>query len=108
MKTEPPTAEEVQNAKASLLNSFVFSVDSPGKVLGKFLTYEYYGYPSDWLIRFQEGIAKVTTEQVQQAARRHIKPEQFVILVVGPQSGTAKALTRYETVHKLDISIPGP
>ncbi|MEC4673834.1 MAG: pitrilysin family protein [Nitrospirota bacterium] len=108
MKTEPPTAEEVQNAKASLLNSFVFSVDSPGKVLGKFLTYEYYSYPSDWLIRFQEGIAKVTTEQVQQAARRHIKPEQFVILVVGPQAGTANALDRYETVHKLDISIPAP
>lgn len=108
MKTEPPTDEEVRNAKASLLNSFVFSVDSPGKVLGQFLTYAYYGYPADWLVRFQEGIAKVTTNQVQAAARTHIKPEQFVTLVVGPKAGTTKALARYDKVQQLDISIPAP
>ena len=31
METEPPTEEETNKAKASLLNSFVFSVDSPGE-----------------------------------------------------------------------------
>ena len=107
MKTEPPTDKEVQNAKASLLNSFVFSVDSPGKVLGKLLTYEYYGYPSDWMTRFRNGIERVTTEQVRRATQQHIKPDQFVILVVGPRKGTASALARYKQVHELDISIPG-
>lgn len=106
MKTEPPTDKEVQNAKASLLNSFVFSVDSPGKVLRKFLTYEYYDYPSDWMTRFRNGIDAVTTEQVRQAAQEHIKPDQFVILVVGPRKGTAPALARYDKVQELDISIP--
>ena len=108
MTTAPPTDEEVESAKASLLNSFVFSVDSPSKVLEKFLTYEYYNYPSDWLIRFQQGIARVSTEQVWHAAQHHIHPERFVILVVGPRKGTASALARYDTVHELDISIPGP
>jgi len=106
MKTVPPTDQEVQKAKASLLNSFVFSVDSPSKVLGKFLTYEYYGYPSDWLVRFQRGIEQVTTEQVRRAAREHIKPHQFVMLIVGPRKGTAPALARYDNVQELDISIP--
>ncbi len=105
-KTEPPTDEEVRKAKASLLNSFVFSVDSPGKVLGKYLTYEYYGYPLDWLTRFRRGIERVTTEQVQRAAQRHIQPDRFVILVVGPRKGTASALARYEHVQELDIAIP--
>lgn len=106
MNTEPPTDKEVQKAKASLLNSFVFSVDSPGKVLGKFLTYEYYGYPSDWMTRFRNGIERVTTEQVRRATQQHIKPDQFVILVVGPRKGTASVLARYPKVHELDISIP--
>ncbi len=106
IKTEPPTDEEVQKAKASLLNSFVFSVDSPGKVLGKFLTYEYYNYPLDWMTRFRNGIERVTTEQVRRATQRHIKPDQFVILVVGPRKGTASALARYQNVQELDISIP--
>lgn len=108
MNTKPPTEEEIMKAKASLLNSFVFSVDSPSKVLGKVLTYEYFGYPSDWLIRFRKGIERVTPEQVRKAARARIKPEQFVTLVVGPREGTAPALARYHTVTELDISIPEP
>ena len=106
METEPPTEEEVHKAKTSLLNSFVFSVDSPGKLLGKFLTYEYFGYPADWLSRFRTGIEETTLPQVQKAARRHIKPDQFVILIIGPRQETAPALARYETVEELDISIP--
>ena len=108
MVTEPPTEEEVGKAKASILNSFVFSVDSPGKVLGKFLAYEYFGYPSDWLVRFRKGIEAVTTAQVREAARKHLRPEEFAILIVGPRQGTAPALARYETVNELDISIPDP
>ncbi|MCY4612924.1 MAG: pitrilysin family protein [Nitrospira sp.] len=106
METEPPTDEEVHKAKASLLNSFVFSVDSPGKILGKFLTYEYFGYPSDWLVRFRTGIEKATVAQVRKAAGTHFKPDQFVTLIIGPRQGTAPALARYETVEELDISIP--
>ena len=106
MDTEPPTEHEVRKAKASLLNSFVFSVDSPGKILGKFLTYEYFGYPSDWLVRFRTGIEKTTVDQIRKAARTHIKPNQFVFLIIGPRQGTAPALARYETVEELDISIP--
>ena len=108
MVSDPPTDEEVNKAKASILNSFVFSVDSPAKVLGKFLTYEYYGYPSDWLTRFRKGIEQVTTSQVREAARKHLRSDDFAILVVGPREGTAPALARYETVQELDISIPEP
>lgn len=106
METEPPTEEEISKAKASLLNSFVFSVDSPAKLLGKFLTYEYFGYPSDWLVRFRTGIEQATVPQIQKAARTHIKPDQFVTLIIGPRQETAPALARYETVEELDISIP--
>ncbi len=106
METEPPTEEEVRKAKTSLLNSFVFSVDSPGKLLGKFLTYEYFGYPADWLSRFRTGVEETTVPQVQKAARMHVKPDQFVILIIGPRQETAPALARYETVEELDISIP--
>ena len=108
MVTEPPTDEEVAKAKTSILNSFVFSVDSPGKVLGKFLTYEYFGYPSDWLLRFRKGIEEVSTVQVREAARKHLRPKDFSILIVGPREGTAPALARYKTVNELDISIPEP
>lgn len=106
--TNPPTDEEVSKAKTSILNSFVFSVDSPSKVLGKYLTYEYYGYPSTWLQEFRPGIEQVTTAQVRAAAAQHLRPSDFSILVVGPRGGTQAALTRYDHVEELDIGIPDP
>ena len=108
MVAQPPTDEEVVSAKASILNSFVFSVDSPTKVLGKYLTYEYYGYPSTWLREFRQGIEKVTTAEVRIAAHKHLRPEEFAILVVGPRAGTKPALARYEQIQELDIRIPEP
>ena len=108
MVGNPPTDDEVKNAKTSILNSFVFSVDSPSKVLGKYLTYEYYGYPSTWLQEFRRGIERVTTSQVRAAAERHLRPSDFSILVVGSRDGTRPALTRYEPVRELDIRIPEP
>ena len=108
MVTSPPTEDEVANAKASILNSFVFSVDSPSKVLSKYLTYEYYGYPSTWLKTFRRGIEQVTVAQVRKAAERHLRPQDFPILVVGPREGTKPALTRYQNIRELDIRIPDP
>ncbi len=108
MVSNPPTEDEVANAKDSILNSFVFSVDSPSKVLGKYMTYEYYGYPSTWLKNFRRGIEQVTVAQVRQAAERHLRPQDFAILVVGPREGTRPALTRYKSIRELDIRIPDP
>lgn len=104
--TDPPSNDEVKKAKTSILNSFIFSVDAPEKVLSKYLTYEYYGYPKDWLTRFRKGIEQVTTAQVREAAEQHLRPEQFAILIVGPREGTKPALARYDKVTEVDISIP--
>jgi zinc protease len=108
MVDDPPTNQEVAKAKASILNSFVFSVDSPAKVLGKYLTYEYYGYPSTWLREFRQGIDRVTTAEVRSAAQKHLRPKEFAILVVGPRTGTKPALTRYDHIQELDIQIAEP
>lgn len=106
--TEPPTREEVEKAKASVLNSFVFSVDSPAKILGKFLIYEYYDYPSDWLRKFRPGIEHVTVAQVREAANTHLRPHDFVTLIVLPRKGVPHVLARYPDAEKLDVTIPPP
>ena len=108
LTTDPPTEEEVSKAKASILNSFIFRSDSREKVLSQQLTYEYYGYPLDWLTRYREAIEKVTVEQVRGAAAKYIKPQEFAILVVGPPQGLDKPLSTFGKVTKLDITIPEP
>ncbi|HYG61795.1 MAG TPA: pitrilysin family protein [Thermoanaerobaculia bacterium] len=103
----PPTDEEVAKAKQGLLNSFVFRSDSPRRVLASLLNYEAYGYPLDWLTRYPKGIEAVTAEQVRQAAARHLRPEEFAILVVGPAEGQDRPLTDFGKVTPVELTAPG-
>src|SRR6204780_4388983 len=50
----PITDDEIQRAKDDILNAFIFRLDSPDKILGERMTYEYYGYPPDWLDKYQD------------------------------------------------------
>jgi len=103
----PPTQDEVEKARQSLLNSFVFRFDTRREVLARQLLLEYYGYPLDWLSRYRSGIEAVTVEQVRQAARR-LRPEEFTILVVGPSQGMEKPLSTFGPVTRVDVSLPEP
>jgi len=103
----PPTEEEVKLAKDSILNSFVFTVDTPEKVLEARMSYEWYGYPLDFLERFRAGVEKVTIADVARVTRKYVKPGIFAVLVVG-NSEADKLLTSLGPVTTLDITIPPP
>jgi zinc protease len=105
--TQPPTEEEVEKARQSLLNSFIFNADTPRKVLGQQLSLELYGYPLDWLSRYRAGLEAVTPAQVRDAAIRHLHPDDFAVLVVGPAEGRDRPLTDFGKVTNVDLAIPG-
>jgi zinc protease len=99
---------EIQQAKDSILNSFIFRFDSPGKVIHEKMAYEFYGYPLDFLERYQAGIEKVTKEDVARVAAKYIHREQMAVLVVGNVSDFDKPLDSLGPVTKLDVTIPAP
>jgi zinc protease len=108
MTKSPPTDEEVAKGKQGLLNSFIFQADSKRKILTQQLSYEYFGYPLDWLTRYRAGIEAVTPAQVRAAATKYLHPEQFEVVVVGPSTGTDKPLSAYGKVTPLDVTIERP
>ncbi|HEY6291206.1 MAG TPA: pitrilysin family protein, partial [Terriglobia bacterium] len=106
LKTRPPTAEELQKAKDSILNSFVFEFDSKAKVLAERMNYEFYGYPPDFLERYRAGIEKVTLQDVQRVAEKYIHKDQLAVLVLGKASEFDKPLSSFGPVTTMDVSIP--
>jgi zinc protease len=102
----PPTADELKQAKDSILNGFIFAYDSPDKILGEQLTYELYGYPKDFLERFRDAVEKVTIDDASRVAHKYIDKGKLAVLVVGNPSEFDKPLTTFGPVTKLDISIP--
>ncbi|MGE5326814.1 MAG: M16 family metallopeptidase, partial [Deltaproteobacteria bacterium] len=106
LKQNPPTAEELKKAKDAILNSFIFSFDSKSKVLSERMSYEFYGYPADFLERYRGGIEKVTLADVNRVAGKYIHKDQLAILVVGKAADFDKPLSTLGNVTTLDVSIP--
>ncbi|HEY6867479.1 MAG TPA: pitrilysin family protein [Candidatus Eisenbacteria bacterium] len=108
--TEAPfTDEELQRAKESVQNQFVFNFERPSNVLFRAAFFEAVGYPQDFLERYQKGLEGVTAGSVLEAARRKVHPDQLVAVVVGKEKDFDRPLTAAELpVERVDITIPPP
>ena len=93
MRTSEVTDQELDTAKQSVLNSFVFFFDSPSKTLSRVVTYDYYGYPKDFIFQYQKGVQAVTKADVLRVAKQYLKPENISIVAVGKPSDFGKPLT---------------
>ena len=105
---EPVSAEELQRAKDVELNQLVFDLSSKGAVLNRKAFYEFYGYPPDFLERYQARVAGLSAADLLAAAQRHIHPEQMAALIVGLQKDFVGAIDDLGEVTDLDITIPEP
>jgi zinc protease len=108
LKSQPISNEEIGRAKDSILNSFIFRFDTPEKVLREKLGYEFYGYPLDFLERYQSGIEKISVADVAKVPPRYLHKEQIRVLVVGNSAEFDKPLSTLGPVTTLDITIPAP
>src|SRR5450755_106524 len=103
---QPITDDEIQRAKDAILNAFIFRLDSPDKILSERMTYEYYGYPPDWLDKYQAEIKKVTAADVNRVAAKYLHRDQLAVLVVGNTKEFDKPLSSLGAVKDIDIAIP--
>ncbi len=108
LSSKPITDVEIKEAKDAILNAFIFRLDSPDKVLAERVTYEFYGYPADWLDKFPAEIEKVTAADVNRIAAKYIHRDQLAVLVVGNTKEFDKPLSSLGDVNKIDIAIPPP
>ncbi|WP_371640726.1 M16 family metallopeptidase [Tolypothrix sp. NIES-4075] len=108
IQAEKVTPKELAFAKESTLNSFVFNFQDPTQTLSRLMRYEYYGYPADFLFRYQKAVAATTASDVQRVAQKYLKPENMVTLVVGNQTAINPPLTQLAAqVTAIDVTIPG-
>ncbi|MEZ5360425.1 MAG: pitrilysin family protein [Candidatus Zixiibacteriota bacterium] len=108
MQTVPPTEDEMKKAKDGWLNSYVFNFDTKNEVLGRMMTYDYYGMPSDYLQQLKEQVEKVTPQDVVDVAKRKLNPDNMHILVTGDASRFDGPLSEFGEVEEIDITIPSP
>ena len=104
MTREPVTDQELKSAQEYIINSFMFGFTSPASIVTQRARLEFYGYAPNYLENYRDNISRVTKADVLAAARRHLKPEAFKLVVVGDATKFDKPLTSFGTVRELDLT----
>ena len=103
------TEAELTTARQAVLNSFVFNFDTRAKTLSRLMTYEYFGYPKDFIFEYQKAIAAVTRADIQRVARQRLHPEEMVFVAAGNPADFVQPLESLgKPFSKLDLTIPEP
>ncbi len=104
IRKEAPSQKVLDTAKAQTLNSFVFNFASTNTQLQRILIYSLLGLPQDYLFQYKTGIEHVTSEDVRNAALRHLHPEQQIVVVAADRdSFEAPLKQRFSNVESLTI-----
>ena len=108
IRTQEVTAEELESAKQTVVNGFIFNFDTPSKTLNRLLVYRYYGYPDDFIFQYQKAIQQVTRADILRVAKEYVDPAKFVVVAVGNPKDFGTSLTSMGPVSDIDLTIPPP
>jgi predicted Zn-dependent peptidase len=87
---EPPGEEELQQAKESLVNSFVFRFPTVHDAVVAQMLLEIHGLPRDTYDTYIGRVQAVTAQDVLSVARKYVYPDRLRVLVVGDGKKLAK------------------
>lgn len=109
LTTKPFGEDELKRAKDDIVNSFLFQYDTKEKVLAERERLEFYGYPADYLEKYEVALKNITLADVTAAAKKYIHPKSLAVLVVGNQSEIKPGLDALDLgpAKNIDITIPG-
>lgn len=77
------TADEVERRKTNLIGTFEVGLATSEGVAGSLLATVHRGYDLGWLDRYARTLNALTTEQVNAAVKKHLRPEDFFVVRAG-------------------------
>lgn len=82
-----PTGDELAAAVKNITGGFPLRIASNSKIVQYLAVIGFYDLPLDYLDRFNERVAAVTTQQIRDAFRRRVHPDRLATVIVGPREG---------------------
>ena len=98
LRKNPVFDSEINTAKDSIINSYVFSFENSFSVIQKLMNLEYFNRPSDYYQNYIKNIKKVTKLDVLNAAKKYLHPDELTFVVVGKATDLEKQLSEFGKV----------
>lgn len=86
LRTEPVGAEELQKARNYVALGLPGQLETTSSVAGQLAALETYGLDASFFDSYVERVLAVTAEDVMRVARRYVRPENSVVVVVGDRA----------------------
>jgi zinc protease len=77
------TGKEIDWARKSINNGFIFSFTSPGQIAWQQMKVEYDRLPRDFLATFRKKIEAVTIDDLNEVARKYLDRKNRIVLILG-------------------------
>jgi zinc protease len=103
LQTNLVSDEEIETAKNSIINSFVFNFEQKNQVMSQVMTLKLEGYADDYLDTYIDNIRKVTKQDILDAAKKYMDAAKMIIVVVGDEKRFDKPLASLGTVKSIDL-----
>ena len=101
ISNNPPTAQEVDKIKESRSRRVAGSFETIGSLMGYVTDLLTKNRQMDYITEFVAGITSLSNAEVRSVARRYIKPEQQIYLIVGDYSTFKDKLA--ETAFRVEV-----
>ena len=106
IRTAEVSEDEWRSVRDAAVNSLAFSRDSQSKLFIGQLIQDYYGYPKDYLPRYQKALESVTRADVLRVAKQYLNPANLTVVVTANPLMLGEPLDKLGPVTKLDLAIP--
>ena len=103
---EPVTAADLSLAKNSMTGNFGRSLESPQTIANFALNTYRYNLPKDYYNNYLKNLEAVTINDVQEMAKKYIRPENCNIVVVGNKDNVADKLKKFDSDGVIDFYDP--
>ncbi|MEX2526938.1 MAG: insulinase family protein [Gemmatimonadota bacterium] len=103
LRAEEIPAGEFQAGQDYLAGSFPLGLETPGQVASQYAEARLLDIPDETFTEYPQRIREVTPQAAQAAARRWIRPERSVIVVVGDAPALLPGLEALEGVDAIQV-----
>ncbi len=95
--------DELELAKDTFINQFIFQFTSSASIVGQMVEIEYEGLPLDYLETYVDNIKVITREDIARVAKEYLHPDKIKLLVIGDMKQFDKPLTEFGEVNTIEL-----
>jgi predicted Zn-dependent peptidase len=106
IREEKVTEYELNSAKDSFINRFVFRFTNPSSIVAQLMHLEYEGLPRDFYETYLDNVRDVTKDEVLRVAKEYLKPDKMTFLVVGKIDGFDAPLDEFGEITNIELTEP--